>query len=169
MPFTAYLEAPQASAPPPTAPAMPAPAIPGTETPTPGATLGRPRSLRAARRSAVVKRIRCLINPVGIGRVAGLAHLVARIAAGASSPSKASGRTLLCRSPSHSYNDCVQQIPASGDLVYPSRYAGITGLAFFHEIELPHRPLPLKRAIDKARMLNAPACLVHRCYGVIVE
>ena len=44
--------------------------------------MGRPRSLRAARRSAVVKRIRCLVNPVGIGPVPGVADLVARLAAG---------------------------------------------------------------------------------------
>ena len=37
MPFTAYLDALQASPPQPTSPAMPAPAIPATETPTPEA------------------------------------------------------------------------------------------------------------------------------------
>jgi hypothetical protein len=47
-----------------------------------GASVGRPRSLRAARRSAVVKRIRCLVNPVGIGPVPSVADLVARLATG---------------------------------------------------------------------------------------
>ena len=117
-----------------------------------GAAVGRPRSLRAPRRSAVVKRIHCLVNPVGIGPVPGVAILSRASPLGASSPSKAYGRTLLCGSPSHSYNDCVQQISAGGDLVssLPIRWHHGSGL------------LPRNRAAPPTLALSAqltkPGC-----------